>query len=209
MVLFSSQHMLHRVLPSAAERYCFTIWLSEGPQRRGAGGGGVGGDGREELRRALSSSAPLGEGRLRRWVGASWMPGLPALLLLLRALAAACGFNCWRPPPSALALSQRLDLSALLFVARAAAPSSFNPTAGTAEAWRLLLHLELRKHAAKWAHRREWGVSIGESHPAGAALQAALATFERDVAVVERALAPLLPALAAGPPEGLGEPAWF
>ena len=66
MVLFSSQHMLHRVLPSAAERYCFTIWLSEGPQRRAAGGGGGsggggGGDGREELRRALSSSAPLGE----------------------------------------------------------------------------------------------------------------------------------------------------
>ena len=40
-------------------------------------------------------------------------------------------------------------------------------------------------------------------------MQAALATFGREVAVVERALVPLLPALAAGPPEGLGAPAWF
>ena len=30
MVLFSSMHLLHRVLPSAAERYCFTIWISAG-----------------------------------------------------------------------------------------------------------------------------------------------------------------------------------
>jgi hypothetical protein len=30
MVLFSSMHLLHRVLPSAVERYCFTIWLSAG-----------------------------------------------------------------------------------------------------------------------------------------------------------------------------------
>lgn len=30
MVLFSSQRMLHRVLPSYAERCCFTIWISEG-----------------------------------------------------------------------------------------------------------------------------------------------------------------------------------
>ena len=28
MVLFSSQSMLHRVLPSSTERWCFTIWLS-------------------------------------------------------------------------------------------------------------------------------------------------------------------------------------
>jgi hypothetical protein len=27
LVLFSAQHMLHRVLPSAAERVCFTLWL--------------------------------------------------------------------------------------------------------------------------------------------------------------------------------------
>ena len=84
-----------------------------------------------------------------------------------------------------------------------------NPTAGAEEAWRLLLHPELRTHAAKWVHRREWEASIGESHPAGAALQAALATFGREVGVVERALAPLLPALAAGPPEGLQAPSWF
>ena len=74
MVLFSSQHLLHRVLPSAAERYCFTIWLSEGAQRRAAGGGGGGGDGREELRWALSSSTPLGE-QLSRSLGASWVHG--------------------------------------------------------------------------------------------------------------------------------------
>ena len=29
MVLFSSRTMLHRVLPSHKERYCFTIWISE------------------------------------------------------------------------------------------------------------------------------------------------------------------------------------
>lgn len=29
MLLFSSCRMLHRVLPSEAERYCFTIWLSQ------------------------------------------------------------------------------------------------------------------------------------------------------------------------------------
>lgn len=29
MVLFSSRTMLHRVLPSHKQRYCFTIWISE------------------------------------------------------------------------------------------------------------------------------------------------------------------------------------
>lgn len=44
--------------------------------------------------------------------------------------------------------------------------------------------------------------SIEESHPAGSQRDQAMATFWREVAVVERALAPLLPALAGGPPAG-------
>ncbi|KAL4428382.1 hypothetical protein ABPG75_002471 [Micractinium tetrahymenae] len=139
MVLFSSQHMLHRVLPSAAERYCFTIWLSEGGGLHRPGGAAVERD-RAELRRALSSAEPL----------------------------------------------------------------------GTGEAWRLALHPELRKHAAKWAYRQEWERSIRESHPTGPALDQALQTFHQEIAIIGRALAPLLPAMAAGPPPGgLQRPAWF
>ncbi|PSC70828.1 coiled-coil domain-containing 94-like protein isoform A [Micractinium conductrix] len=145
MVLFSSQRMLHRVLPSQAERYCFTIWLSEGGARRpggapasGSDGGGLGGGGgavqrqRAELRRALATDQPL----------------------------------------------------------------------GTEEAWHLARHPELFKHAVKWLFRAEWERSLRESHPAGPALEQALAQFRREIGVMERALAPLLPALAAGPPAG-------
>ncbi|KAL4439271.1 hypothetical protein ABPG77_004173 [Micractinium sp. CCAP 211/92] len=144
MVLFSSQHMLHRVLPSAAERYCFTIWLSEdGPLRRPSGAMGDGATlehERSELRRALSSAEPL----------------------------------------------------------------------GASEAWRLAVHPELRKHAAKWVHRAEWERSLRESHPTGPALDQALQTFQTEVGIIERALAPLLPVVAAGaPPDGLPRPAWF
>lgn len=139
MVIFSSQHMLHRVLPSAAERYCCTVWLSGGGALRRPGGGAVERE-RAELRTALSSAEPLGAG----------------------------------------------------------------------EAWRLALHPELRKHAAKWVHRAEWERSIRESHAAGPALDEALRTFRREVDVIGRALAPLLPSLAAGvPPGGLPRPAWF
>lgn len=82
--------------------------------------------------------------------------------------------------------------------------------AGAGEAWRLALHPELRKHAAKWVHRAEWERSIRESHAAGPALDEALRTFRREVDVIGRALAPLLPSLAAGvPPGGLPRPAWF
>lgn len=143
MVLFSSQHMLHRVLPSSAERFCFTIWLSEGggPRRPSSTSGGSTVDAeRAALRRALSTGKPLGAG----------------------------------------------------------------------EAWRLALHRDLRKHAVKWAYREEWERSLRESHPQGAALDQALATFWREIGVVERALAPLLPALLAGPPAGgVPPPAWF
>lgn len=55
LVLFSSQEMLHRVLPSSAERVCFTVWMSEDGARRPQGGG------REEVRRALSSGETLSE----------------------------------------------------------------------------------------------------------------------------------------------------
>ena len=37
MVLFSSAKMLHRVLPSLKDRYCFTIWLSERRQQGSSG----------------------------------------------------------------------------------------------------------------------------------------------------------------------------
>ena len=40
LVLFSSQRMLHRVLPSGAPRCCATTWLSEGPPRGGRPCGG-------------------------------------------------------------------------------------------------------------------------------------------------------------------------
>lgn len=72
------------------------------------------------------------------------------------------------------------------------------------------MHPELRKHAAKWVHRAEWERSLRESHPAGPALDQALQTFQTEVGIIERALAPLLPAIAAGvPPDGLPRPAWF
>lgn len=67
MVLFSSQRMLHRVLPSAVDRACFTIWLSQGAMARGAGRGVD--QSRQQLmetervaaRQALASSEPLGK----------------------------------------------------------------------------------------------------------------------------------------------------
>lgn len=58
LVLFSSQRMLHRVLPSLDERYCFTIWLSE---RQQPGRGSEIAAQREALRRALSRGAGLGQ----------------------------------------------------------------------------------------------------------------------------------------------------
>lgn len=59
-------------------------------------------------------------------------------------------------------------------------------------------------------HRCRRERSIRESHPKGVQLQAALGTFWQEVAVIERALAPLLPALVAGPPAGSAPAvAWF
>ncbi|KAI3428528.1 hypothetical protein D9Q98_007351 [Chlorella vulgaris] len=78
------------------------------------------------------------------------------------------------------------------------------------EAWRLILHPHIRHHAAKLRHCAEWEQSVRESHPQGPQLQVALDTFTAEVAVVARALAPLLPALAAGlPPEHMPRRSWF
>lgn len=60
LVLFSSQHLAHRVLPSMGDRYCLTIWLSAGGRLQAADGGGGGAE-REAMRRALASPQPLGE----------------------------------------------------------------------------------------------------------------------------------------------------
>jgi len=55
LVLFPSHRMLHRVLPSARERFCATIWLSEGRGRTQ----GMQTDERAMARTALASGAPL------------------------------------------------------------------------------------------------------------------------------------------------------
>lgn len=85
LVLFSSQRMLHRVLPSATDRCCFTIWLSGGGNGSGMCGGsftrggsgdagGTSGDaGRQALRAALAKDT-LGELGLSL-VGAGWGRG--------------------------------------------------------------------------------------------------------------------------------------
>lgn len=77
LVLFSSMHMPHRVLPSTAERYCFTVWMSQGGARRphhtssgGAGGGGSADKEREALRQALARPEPLSE---KGW-WCAWVP---------------------------------------------------------------------------------------------------------------------------------------
>lgn len=192
MVLFSSAHMLHRVLPAAAERYCFTIWLSGGGGQRRAGTAGQAGAAaaaaREELRRALSGSEPLG--------------GLAVLAVLVG----------WPPSPSCCATHPPSISGPLNHPCLPLSPLRWPPAfrAAPAAAWRLLTHPQLRKHAAKWLHREEWERSVRESHAAGAGLQQALDVFAAEAGVVHRALAPLLPALVAGPPPaGVPPPAWF
>ena len=192
LVLFSSQHLAHRVLPSSAERCCFTIWLSAGgrPQLDGGGGGAE----REAARRALARPEPPSER------GCGEVLGEGARLALLQAappLTDLCMGSCH------VQLPRTHPCHVLCFTLHT------SDRAGAEEAWRLLLHPELRKHAIKYAHRQEWERSLRESHPAGPELQQALATFRREVAVIERALVPLLPALAAGPPPGTPPPAWF
>lgn len=56
---------------------------------------------------------------------------------------------------------------------------------------------EIRKHAAKWYYRDEWGRSIEESHPEGAERAALVEGFWKEVGMIGRALAPVLPALQA------------
>lgn len=100
---------------SAAERYCFTIWLSEGGgQRRpgGAAGSGAGLEGeRAELRRALSSAEPLGApGHQTAWLPVEAFAGW--LLLpspAARGLLCTADRACWPAQPCP-ALRRPLDL---------------------------------------------------------------------------------------------------
>jgi hypothetical protein len=54
---------------------------------------------------------------------------------------------------------------------------------------------DIFKHAIKWVYQDAWAASIEESHPASAARDALLATFWREVGVIEKALRPVIPAL--------------
>lgn len=68
------------------------------------------------------------------------------------------------------------------------------------EAWRVIGHESIHKHALKWLYQKEWEESILQAHPPSPARDQLVETFWREVGVIKRALAPLLPALRAGPP---------
>jgi hypothetical protein len=67
--------------------------------------------------------------------------------------------------------------------------------AGEAEQLRFLLHPAVRPHALKLLYAGPWADSLRASHPAGPALEAALAAHASDVALIGRALRRAAPAI--------------
>ena len=189
MVLFSSMHLLHGMLPSTAERYCFTIWISAGAltaaeacmrmvivtnlvlQLAVQGLGPASAASRaahrtaqgcsphslapcrhsaaaaqrrqQQRRRALSRGAPLGEQAIAQH-SISWV-------LLLRGLAAALFACC-----DQLYLQLLQHPGQCQLATPPSSPAATPAGAGRDEAWQLLMHDEIRKHAAKWHYRGEW-----------------------------------------------------
>jgi hypothetical protein len=81
---------------------------------------------------------------------------------------------------------------------RAAAPAPAPPPPGDrAEARRFLLSPPVRRHLVKILYAEEWEASLAESHPGGAATDAALELHRDGVARARQALAPYEAEIAA------------
>jgi hypothetical protein len=179
LVLFSSTEMLHRVLPAGAERCCFTAWLSDNRRRAAAGG--------------ARCPAPA------RLPAAGWRVPAPAAHLHAAALPGPCTEGAPPPRPSHPDPAHSLRRRRPGVGAAPAARGSLRPPApseGPGPQARFIVQPQARRHLCKLVYADEWAQSLQESHPAGPALEAALAQHWQEVKVVDRALGGALVAFA-------------
>jgi len=222
VVLFSSAHMLHRVLPSKKKRLCFTTWFfakSASSARTGRGS--------EAARAGTSSHWPA---------SANSPPHSQSAARVSRAGAKGAAndsrkIDDWGAQvgtegtekgaeadtvanTSAADWQRRSELASAGQTEASSTPSSRSEIASTpveqsdaapvtadqseaaaaAEEARALLRPDLRKHLMKVVFAEEWAASIAAAHPESEPRAALLSTHWHEVGIISRALAGRYPA---------------